>query len=689
MPKRPDGRILALLALLFTFIGCSTPPSATPPIAPELVRAEALFQEGRVQEAIRECIELERKDPLMPGLAEMQARIVSRLAKDREDDIKRREEPAETRMMNDIEAQARVPDTYKLPRHIAGVRDEMHTPASPIQQILEREVSVHLADVTLNDFIAQVGASENINIVADGQLSGATMTIHADNTPLAEILDYVSRNLGVTFSVGRNIIWVTAGTAADSEIPLLTRIYHLRRGLSGDELLPGSDDAVYAVDAIKRFVPQAAGADILFNRKAHALLIKNSSEALALTEDIIAALDITPPQILIDARFISVQVADLRELGVDWILNSPWVMTTDSRMINGKPKNVATTVLGTGSSVTGSEFADSANQGLNLTYEGVLTDPMFTAVVHALETSGRTRTLSVPRVMTVNNRLATIRIGKDVYYFEEFELQDVRDGSDNNGNATYVSRLAPIGSPTKEEIGISLDVLPSVGADLSTITLNLIPEISELLEWEYLDTVVAANASTGNNNNNNSGGSTNVTGAQSGLVRLPVFQRTRIETEMQVQSGETVVLGGLIRSSREKRREGVPILQHIPLLGQLFRHDVWDEKRENVLIFVTATLVSETGEDLLPVLPAGSEPVAVGGNPTTPLAPPLSLLSPAPAAGILPPASFPERVATPAPLPDDAAVPVAPVRPAAPTIGPEIVPVRPAAPAFDNDPFAL
>ena len=659
--------LIACVALVLAAAGCSSPPApSTPPVAQELARPEALFQEGRYEEAIRECIELSRQDPAMVGLPELKSRIMARLSEERKERIALREEPAETRFINDVERQGIVPETYKLRRRIQGEHDPLSTPATPIEQILERPVSVHLTDVTLDDFIAQVGASENINVVADGNLSDAVMTIHADDTPLSEILDYVSRNLGVSFSVGRNIVWVTAGQAVDSAVPLKTRIYRLRKGLSGDELLPGSDDAVYAVDAITRFVPQVDGADILFNRKAHALLVKNTSENLALTEDIITTLDISPPQILIDARFISVQMADLRELGVDWVLNSPWVVTTDSRMINGKPKNVATSVIGAGSSITGSEFADSANQGLNMTYEGVLTDPMFTAVIHALESSSKTRTLSVPRVMTVNNRLATIRIGKDIYYFEEFELQDVRDGTDRNGNATYVSRLSPVGSPTKEEIGISLDVLPSVGADLSTITLNLIPEISELLEWEYLDTVVAANAST-DNDSGQSGGSTNVAAATSGLVRLPIFQRTKIETEMQVQSGETVVLGGLIRSSRQKRREGVPFVQHIPLLGQFFRHDVWDEKRENVLIFVTATLISESGEDLLPLLPPGREPVAIGGSPNGPLQPP----------------SVSTTGATPA-----MTTPGAPPRGPAPTPAPNPATPPEVAVPFDNDPFA-
>ena len=60
-------------------------------------------------------------------------------------------------------------------------------------------------------------------------------------------------------------------------------------------------------------------------------------------------------------------------------------------------------------------------QGLNLTYRGILTEPMFQAILHALDISGKGKTLSVPRVTTVNNNPAKLRNGEDLRYFEEFK----------------------------------------------------------------------------------------------------------------------------------------------------------------------------------------------------------------------------------------------------------------------------
>ena len=96
------------------------------------------------------------------------------------------------------------------------------------------------------------------------------------------------------------------------------------------------------------------------------------------------------------------------------------------------------------------------------------------------------------------------------------------------------------------------------------------------------------------------------------MIKLPIFSKSTVETEVVVRSGETVVMGGLVRSQKGKTERGVPFLSKIPLLGRLFRHDIDTDETSNLLIFVTATLISDTGEELIPVNPP--EPVTAGGK---------------------------------------------------------------------------
>jgi type II secretory pathway component GspD/PulD (secretin) len=379
-------------------------------------------------------------------------------------------------------------------------------------------------------------------------------------------------------------------------------MYRLRKGISSEEL-QSEGQKINIVEAIERFVPKENGTDLLFDRKAHVLIVRNTRENLAKIEEIVDALDVCPPQVLIEARFIGTSVSDLRELGIDWILNSPIAVSQDTVLKNGVRTTANATQINptAPNNIVGfTPFAHGA-QGANFSYQGLLTDPMFKAVLHALETSGKSRTLSVPKVTTVNNRLAMIRIGEDFRYFEEYDVQSIPSSVSTGGAQLYSSVLVPVGTPQKEELGITLNVTPSVGADLTSIMLHIVPEISEFMRYEYYEV------------GNSSGDATLSTNGTS-MVKLPIFRRSKIETELIVQSGETVVMGGLISSTEAKNQEKVPILGDIPLIGRLFRHDNIEERKQNLLIFVTATILSELGENLVPMIQE-PEPPAGGAKP--------------------------------------------------------------------------
>lgn len=599
MIRRPTcagGRLLIAAVLWMPLaIGCATfrkeqRAERSGSRSSDLARAEALLEEGRYAEAMIACVDIGRRgDPYAPELVALQNRIMQRLAERREAAARERARMAPGRMALEIEERHGLPLTYGTQRAIRGEKGSLRGTPSAMEEVLRKKVTVHLDNVSLDDFILAIGASEDVNIVADNMDSGKTMTIRAEDVPLGELLDYIARNLGVAFYVGENIIWATPRDQGLPTTPMETRVYRLRKGLSSRETEAGA--RIPLIETIERFVLQPQGAQLLFNPKAHALVARNTRENLAKIEEIIEALDVAPPQILIEARFISAAFHDLRELGVDWILNSPIVVSEKKVLRNGVPVDAPYTQIDASrpDAIVGfSPFPNQA-QGLNLSYQGILTDPMFQAVLHALETSGKARTLSVPKVTVINNESAVIRVGEDFRYFEEYDVQSVPSTTDA-GQTVYRTTLVPVGTPTLQELGIQLQVTPSVGADLSDIVLKIVPEISSFVRWEIYEVALERGGGAQD-------GRTNVTG----VVKLPIFSRSRIETEVVVQSGETVVMGGLITSTDQKRWEGVPILSSIPLLGRLFRHDTVQEQKNNLLIFVTAHLLSQRGEMLVPL----------------------------------------------------------------------------------------
>lgn len=598
------GTRLLMIALFLA--GCATTQPATPKkTAARLAKAEQLYEQEKYKEAMIECIELARIDPRMAGLPELESSILNAIARERESAAKLRNTVSARRMIVDAEEHRIVPDTYNMHRKVHGETSPLKTEPTPMQKALEKLVTLHLDDVSLDDFILAVGASEKINIISDSLNNAGTMTVHAENVPLSEILDYVSRNLGVAFYIGRSIIWATPQQGNQSAVPMETRMYRLRKGLSFEEVEAG-DGQINIVDAVERFIPAADGADLLFNKKAHVLMVKNTRDNLARIEKIIETLDVCPPQVLIEARFITTSIQDLTELGIDWILDSNVTVSEKMKVKPDGGKRWRTqTRINEGGTARFTPFPNAAG-GLNLTYQGLLTDPMFTAVIHALDTSGKTRTLSVPRVTTVNNRTASIRIGQDFRYFDEYDIQSTPGRISDAGSTTYDTVLVPVGTPKLEKLGIELSVTPSVGADMGSIDLKILPKITDFVRYETYET--SARSSAYQNANANTA-NTNTNGPATGVIKLPIFSTSELETEVIVRSGETVVMGGLIRTSESKRQEGIPILSWIPLIGRLFRHDTIEETKENLLIFVTATILSERGESLTPIYGA-AEPIA-------------------------------------------------------------------------------
>ena len=528
----------------------------------------------------------------MPGLAALQQRILARLNVERERNARAMAAVSRHRMGLEAEERRSLPGTYGLARRVRGERDSLRAPRTPMEEALDRRVTVHLDGVGLTEFVLAIGQAEGINIITDAEAVDGTMTLHAEDVPLREILDFAARNLGVTFYLGENMLWATPADDPVAGIPMETRVYRLRRGLAGLDHV-GETPAASFIEALSRFVPETDGADRLFDPKAHILILRDTRENLAAAEAIIEALDVSPPQVLIEARFMTTSVGDLRELGIDWLLTSPVTVTTRGVQRDGQwdPSAPRTQIDG-GAGITYAGFPNAA-QGLNLTYQGLLTDPMFQAVLHALETSGRARTLSVPKITALNNRPATIRVGEDFRYFEEYDLQSTPSTTED-GQTVYRTTLVPVGRPQIEELGIQLNVKPSVGADLGAISLVLLPEISEFVRYEFY------RIGADNRNQQRDPNGEDPTLAE-GLVRLPIFRRSRIETEVIVRSGETVAMGGLITSQENRQRGRVPILSSIPLIGRLFTHDQVEETQQNLLIFVTASLISDLGETLVPM----------------------------------------------------------------------------------------
>ncbi len=451
----------------------------------------------------------------------------------------------------------------------------------PVKKKLQQKISAHFEDVPLVDVLRFFAKQTGVNIIPSVSVlkQNYNVTIDITDMPLESALKYLLRSYNLTYQIDEDAVWITTPDQLEKE-PMETKVYRLEKGIglyskfttatSGSVEL-GSGASVSEVKTLKDILEEAvdwpSGSKLVLDERTGSLIVTNTPANIKKIDEILWNLDVTPIQVLIEAKFLEVDVTDLKEIGVHWkIANEDWAVdSVGSQMKHGVAKE------------SGFSYPDftNASSGLNLTYKGVLTKPQFEAVLHALMQSQNTRTLSSPRVTTLNNQTATIKVVDEWIYPTRYEFQIVQFDINGDGDYDDAGETRYENVPTdfvKRDVGIILKVTPSVGEDLKTITLSLLPEVSDATKNYFQYT---------------------------GGVSLPKFTSRTLSTNVVVDNTDTVVLGGLIKENRTKVLTKMPFLGDIPLLGNLFRKVSDEIHRRNLLIFVTATIIDPEGDELV------------------------------------------------------------------------------------------
>ncbi|MCW5547867.1 MAG: type II secretory pathway, component PulD, partial [Opitutaceae bacterium] len=355
-------------------------------------------------------------------------------------------------------------------------------------------------------------------------------------------------------------------------------------------------------------------------------------------------------QVEIEAKFMEVQEGALEELGISWSAatrasqqNAGALATyqTSNRSLAAaftntvssqqgrivRPENIS--VNADGEVVVTPELnipiINNAPQMPGSTYLGVGTNALanimgvigefdVNAIVRALAQKQGTDLLSAPKVTVLSGNPATMTVAQELRYPQSFgqTQSQVGTGSASGGGSAGVTITA--GTPqefTTRNVGVELKVTPTVEEDDYSISLDLNPRVTEFDGFvEYGGPSVAVS------------GSTTVT-VPSGFYQ-PIFSVRDISTKVTIWDGATLIMGGLTREEVKKVNDKVPVLGDLPMLGRMFRSKGESAQKRNLLIFVTANLMSPGGspkkqslQNLSPsalfqnpviVTPAGLEP---------------------------------------------------------------------------------
>ncbi len=475
---------------------------------------------------------------------------------------------------------------------VERVPDPDEVPVSGLDAQLNQPITADFKDVDFASAVQFLSESAGVNIVLSEQAraQGRPVTGHLVGMPLRHVLDYLLKGQGLLYRFNDRMIWVATREELEAE-PMETRVFFLNQGpglVAAFEPMEKTRQSVALQsatvremktikDILSEVIPPVGGSSMLLDERTGALVVTHAPYYLEQIETLLSQLDVSPIQVLIEARFIEVTFTDTQELGINAELTGDAALTKKGDRNGTRGAGLQLSKLGTslqrGTKINFTDFSNQAS-GLNLTLQGILSGTQYQAVLHALAENKKTKTLSAPRVTTLNNQTATIKIVTEFVYATHYQASVVRQDLNGDGdfsdlvNGVRETRFVNVPQDfVTKDLGILLHVTPSVGQDHRTITLALNPEVSEKKTDDTFG----------------------------GEVTLPRFTTRNLETSVVMENGQTVMLGGLMKDTTTKTVTKVPVFGSLPVIGALFRKDHDSAERSNLLIFVTAQILDPSG----------------------------------------------------------------------------------------------
>ncbi|HZS19197.1 MAG TPA: hypothetical protein VFA51_14810, partial [Candidatus Udaeobacter sp.] len=484
------------------------------------------------------------------------------------------------------------------------------------------------------------GGPMDVGYYLEGSLGG---TQNGGSTQPAPVAENIVEKEAISYQTASGV-GTGAGGASQSNLTQGTST--TRQHLLNDRQLVGRADAKTMLQSMGVQFPTVTlpdgrndTASATFWPHTGVLIVRNTQDNLDMVDALVDQANASQPkQVEIESKFIEITQNNLKELGFDWLLgpfnignhklfgaggtsvNSPAANPANFPFVNTTGQPIGDTLPGqpigqfpvTGGNRSGS-LAISANALDALLFPGiggvapglfglagVFTDPQFQVVIRALNQKKGVDLLSAPKVTTKSGQRAIIEVVREFRYPSTFTPPQVPSISSSTGNtvvggATTVPVVVTPTTPQTWETrntGVTLEVEPVVAGDATTIDLNLVPQVVEFEGFiNYGSPINAVGVNT-------------IAGAIStsvpvllteNVINQPVFSTRKVTTSVSVYDGQTVVLGGLMREDVQKTEDKTPIIGDIPLVGRLFRTNVDQHIKRNLVIFVTARVITPSG----------------------------------------------------------------------------------------------
>jgi MSHA biogenesis protein MshL len=296
---------------------------------------------------------------------------------------------------------------------------------------------------------------------------------------------------------------------------------------------------------------------VVVNAQTGVVVVRAMPEQLRNVEEYLTTVQsIAQRQVIIEAKIIEVQLSDSFQAGINWVAVAQNSGGDTYTFGQHAPPSGGIDSLG-GAPITiepGQVTTGFVNTTLGGAFSMAFDIGDFNSFIELLESQGETRVLSSPRVSTLNNQKAVIKAGTDEFFVTDIASNTV------TGTSSATSRdvqLTPFFS------GIALDVTPQISAS-GEIILHIHPTVSEVTDQNKVVTV----------------------SGESDALPLAFSEIRESDSIVKAQSGQIIVIGGLMRSSSRTENFGTPVLSKVPGLGKLFQSKREVETKTELVILL-------------------------------------------------------------------------------------------------------
>jgi len=402
---------------------------------------------------------------------------------------------------------------------------------------LDLKVSPKFDGASIVEVLKLFARQHSLNLVVGSDVNGR-VNVHLYNVTLADALNTILKSNGYHYVIENEVLVVKSfDTNVNGE--LATRVFNLNYS-NAFHLALTLQPLLSVKGKMMPLLSETVAEEK--DKRASVLVVTDLWENVKQIENALKEIDIPAKQLLIEVRLIETLIGEEEQYGLNL------------------PKRISASMDGaeTTAPITKSTSASGETRLLSAWYQmpetakelnmGVLNIDQLSIALDLLSQDNGSRLVSNPRITTLNNKKATIKIGTTV------PIPEVSRGI-----------AGDLISYREKEINIDLSVIPQISDD-GKITMEVHPILEEIVGF------------TGSSD-----------------APQPITSRREVNTVVTVINGQTLVLGGLIKETKSKVVEKLWLLGDIPILGYLFQNTVTKNEKTDLLIFITPKIVEYTG----------------------------------------------------------------------------------------------